>query len=358
VGAVTALGNLVGWVLSAFYSLVPNYAVAIVLLGLTFMVLVVPLTLKSTRSMLAMQKLQPKMKQLQQQFKNDRLALNQAVTELYKQEGVSPFGSCIPTLLPLPLFYILYRVIEGLSNKFKHCPPAPKTCADPLYINVHTKMYTHLIHSAPPGKGAQLHALGINLSTSAWTAISQHLGAGEIFGALLLLVLMIAANYYQQVQITNLNPMVRQSQQANPQLQFMRFFPVVFGLLCLRFPSGLVLYYAVTAMFRVGQQWMMYRYDPKVKALVARDDRDIEALEAQLESDGKGGKVPPAKAPSSKASSPPRSPTRQASPLAGDTRGRQGALPVGSRPNGKQQPGLRQADRYQPRARSRRRRGR
>ena len=114
---MTALSQLVAWVLAGFYALIPNYGIAIILLGLTFMILVVPLTLKSTRSMLAMQKLQPKMKQLQQQHKNDRIALNQALTELYKEEGVSPFGSCIPTLLPLPLFYVLYRVITGLSAK-------------------------------------------------------------------------------------------------------------------------------------------------------------------------------------------------------------------------------------------------
>ena len=114
---MNSLSQLVGWILAGFYSLVPNFGIAIILLGLTFMILVVPLTLKSTRSMLAMQRLQPKMKQLQQQHKNDRMALNQALTELYKEEGVSPFGSCIPTLLPLPLFYVLYRVIIGLGAK-------------------------------------------------------------------------------------------------------------------------------------------------------------------------------------------------------------------------------------------------
>src|SRR5580658_5705162 len=102
---MTALSQIVAWILAGFYSLIPNYAAAIILLGLTFMFMVAPLTLKSTRSMLAMQKLQPKMKQLQQQHKNDRLALNQALTALYKEEGVSPFGACLPTLLPLPLFY-------------------------------------------------------------------------------------------------------------------------------------------------------------------------------------------------------------------------------------------------------------
>ncbi len=303
---MTALSQLVAWVLAAFYALIPNYGIAIFLLGLTFMILVVPLTLKSTRSMLAMQKLQPKMKQLQQQHKNDRVALNQALTELYKEEGVSPFGSCIPTLLPLPLFYVLYRVITGLSAKGPAGCKGDACHAMPLYLNPGTAMYKALVASAPPGEGAQMHAFGINLSQSAWTALTKGLGFGEIFGSLLLLLIMIGANYYQQVQITNLNPMVRQNQQMNSQMQLMRFFPVIFGLICIRLPSGLVLYYAVSALFRVGQQWMMYHYDPKVIALVAKDDRDIEVMEARLDDTERkktkpgGSKPPRAGPPSSK----------------------------------------------------------
>jgi YidC/Oxa1 family membrane protein insertase len=297
---VTSLEKLVAWVLAGFYSLVPNYAAAIVLLGLSFMVLVVPLTLKSPRSMLAMQKLQPKMKQLQQQHKNDRLALNQALTELYKKEGVSPFGSCLPAILPLPLFYVLYRVIVGLGAKVR---VGNSYQAHPLYLSPKTKMYKDLVASAPKGLGAQIHSLGINLATSAWTAITKTHGVGEVIGSCLLLLIMIGANYYQQVQITNLNPMVRQNQQMNSQMQLMRYFPILFGLICIRLPSGLILYYAVSALFRVGQQWMMYRYDPKVKALVARDDRDIEVVEARLEEiEGK-----PAR-PALPKSSPPRRP--------------------------------------------------
>lgn len=288
---MTQLSQLVAWVLAGFYALVPNYGVAIILLGLTFMALVVPLTLKSTRSMLAMQKLQPKMKQLQQQYKNDRMALNEALQNLYKEEGVSPFGSCLPTLLPLPLFYVLYRVITGLSNK------GPSGCtrnachAMPLYLNPGTAMYKALVRSATPGEGAQMHAFGINLSDSAWSALTKGLGFAEIFGSLLLLLIMIGANYYQQVQITNLNPMVRQNQ-MNSQMQIMRFFPIVFGLICIRLPSGLVVYYATSALFRVGQQWMMYHYDPKVIALVAKEDRDIEVMEARLEETERRAKPP------------------------------------------------------------------
>jgi YidC/Oxa1 family membrane protein insertase len=344
---MTALSQLVAWVLAGFYALVPNYGVAIILLGLTFMVLVVPLTLKSTRSMLAMQKLQPKMKQLQQQYKNDRLALNQALTELYKEEGVSPFGSCLPTLLPLPLFYVLYRVITGLSNKGPAGCKGDACHAMPLYVNPGTAMYKALVASAPPGEGAQMHAFGINLSDSAWSALTKGLGFAEIFGSLLLLLIMIGANYYQQVQITNLNPMVRQNQQANPQMQLMRFFPIVFGLICIRLPSGLVVYYATSALFRVGQQWMMYQYDPKVKALVAKDDRDMGVMEARLEdTERKQGKLPPGKPQqpgSSQAKPQGKLPPGKPSPAAPAQAGPQPATQAGPQSNGPPQTKMPQA---------------
>jgi len=365
---VTALSQLVGWVLAGFYSLVPSYAIAIILLGLSFMAMVVPLTLKSTRSMLAMQKLQPRMKQLQQQHKNDRLALNQAMTQLYKEEGVSPFGSCLPTLLPLPLFYVLYRVIEGLGNKA--C--VKKVChADPLYISHSTKMYRALVHNAP-ATGAQIHSFGMNLATSAWTALKGHVGAGEVFGALLLLLIMIGANYYQQVQITNLNPMVRQNQQMNSQLKLMRFFPIIFGLICIRLPSGLVLYYAVSALFRVGQQWLMYRYDPKVKALVKRDDRDLEIMEARLgPSNGSRGAraTVPARAAlassagglaattSARPNRPPRASGPSRSAGTGAQRQQKSSTPGGSQGAGPQRARGSSASASSQRNRNRRRRG-
>ncbi len=152
-----------------------------------------------------------------------------------------------------------------------------------------------------------MHAFGINLSQSAWTALTKGLGFAEIFGSLLLLLIMIGANYYQQVQITNLNPMVRQNQQMNSQMQLMRFFPIIFGLICIRLPSGLVLYYAVSALFRVGQQWMMYHYDPKVIALVAKDDRDIEVMEARLD-DTERKRAKPTQSKSPRAGPPPSKP--------------------------------------------------
>jgi YidC/Oxa1 family membrane protein insertase len=338
---MTALSDLVGWLLAGFYSLVPNYAVAIILLGITFMALIMPLTLKSTRSMLAMQKLQPRVKQLQEQHRNDRLALNQAITELYKQEGVNPLGGCLPSLLPLPLFYVLYKVLNGLGHKVSTtCKgiAAGKSCAAPLYLNHNTRMYKDLVASAlhTPGQGAHVHAFGIDLGSTVSGAIENHLGLGDVIGSLLLLVLMIGANYYQQVQIMNLNPMARQNQQMRSQMQFMKFFPIIFGLICIRLPAGVVLYYAISALFRVGQQWAMYRYDPKVKALVAHDIADLGAVEARFSdldkppskprqqggtgNAGSRGQLPPARPKNL----PPSSPTKQRPTTGGQTSPRAG----------------------------------
>src|SRR5687768_12161064 len=105
--------------LAFFYELIPNYGVAIVLLTLTVMLVLTPFTIKSTRSMLAMQRLQPEMKRLQAQHKNDRQALNEAMMAFYKEHNVNPLSGCLPMLLQMPFFFGLYEAIRGMS----HNPP-------------------------------------------------------------------------------------------------------------------------------------------------------------------------------------------------------------------------------------------
>jgi hypothetical protein len=186
-----------------------------------------------------------------------------------------------------------------------------------------------------------MKSFGIDLTNNAWADLHSKVGVGATFGALLLLVVMTGANYYQQVQIMSLNPMVRQNQQMNSQMRMMRFFPILFGVLCIRFASGLVLYYAVSGLFRVGQTWAMYHYDPKVKALVARDDRDLEVMEAHLEEvEGKSRKALPKAPPKAPQKALPKAPPKappKASPPAGDivpANGKPNGQPNGGKPNG------------------------
>ncbi len=110
---------LIGWLaailrvlLDLFYRLIPNYGVAILLLTLVIKLLFWPLTNKSFQSSAKMQALQPKMKELQAKYRQSPQKLNQEMAALYKREGVSPLGGCLPLLLQLPIFFALYNLLS------------------------------------------------------------------------------------------------------------------------------------------------------------------------------------------------------------------------------------------------------
>src|SRR3954452_1752054 len=105
--------------LAFFYDLWPSYGMAIVLFTLAIMLVLTPLSIKSTRSMIAMQRLQPEMKRLQQKYKNDRETLNKEMMAFYQANNINPFSSCLPLLLQMPVFIVLYRVLRGLSQQGK-----------------------------------------------------------------------------------------------------------------------------------------------------------------------------------------------------------------------------------------------
>src|SRR5438067_2183457 len=114
-----AIAKPMASLLAFFYQLVPNYGIAIALLTVAVMLVLTPFTIKSTRSMLAMQRLQPELKRLQAQHKNDRQALNEAMMAFYKEHNVNPLSGCLPMLLQMPVFFGLYEAIRGLI----HNPP-------------------------------------------------------------------------------------------------------------------------------------------------------------------------------------------------------------------------------------------
>src|SRR5919202_1691964 len=100
-----AFARLLAW----FYDLVPSYGVAIILLTVAVRLLLFPVTAKQAKSMQAM-------KRLQQKYKNDRQKLNEEMMKFYKEHQINPLAGCLPLLLQMPLFIILYRVIHGLTH--------------------------------------------------------------------------------------------------------------------------------------------------------------------------------------------------------------------------------------------------
>ncbi len=285
----------IAWVLAEIYAVIPNYGVAILILSIIWMALIAPLTLKSTRSMLAMQKIQPELKKLQEKHKNDRQAFAQAQMELFREHGVSPFGACLPMLLPLPIFFALFRVIDGLSHMTNGVPT-------PKYIPSSTKMYQNIVAAH-----GQIKAFGMNLNQ---TALSHHASFAAALPYWILLLVMGLTSYFQSAMMMNRN---QANYAANPQMatqmRLMKFLPLVFVVFCIRFPAGVILYYTMSNICRIVQQDAMYRFDPKVKGLVAKEVTEVESLTDEIDEDdaglGASGRTTGAKPQRSKAA--PRS---------------------------------------------------
>jgi YidC/Oxa1 family membrane protein insertase len=102
-----------GVLLAGIYSFIPSYGVAIILLTLITRLVIAPLGVKQIRSMQQMQKLQPKIKELQKKYKGDRQKLNEEMMKLYKEHGANPLGGCFPLIAQFPVFIALYAVIRA-----------------------------------------------------------------------------------------------------------------------------------------------------------------------------------------------------------------------------------------------------
>ncbi len=264
------LFELFGLILAALYSVWPNYGFAITGLTILIMLALTPVTVKSTKSMLAMQRLQPEMKKLQAKYKGpeNREMLNQEMMKLYKENGTSPFGACLPSLLQMPFLIVLYSLIRGLSNVVPkgstytnvagHTVKCVQTlgCAEPRYIPTSSQMHQALVASH-----GQMHWwFGMDLSS---LPLSHHAFPGSASQAVLVLpylVLIGAAMFLQYYQMKQMNSRNPQAAAANPQMQTMqKFFPIIFGVIYLRVPAGATIYMVVSSAMRIGTQEVMFR---------------------------------------------------------------------------------------------------
>ena len=187
-----------------------NYGVAIIVLTALVKAVTAPLTQTTFRNMREMQKIQPQMAKLRERFKDDQVAFQKEVMELYRRHHVNPFAGCLPMLLQLPIFVGLYTTLS-LAIELRHAPFA-------LWIND---------LSAP-----------------------ERLMVADI-GIPVLTLLMGASMFLQQW----LTPA-----QADPaQQRMMMFMPIVFTFMFFKFPAGLVLYWLVNNLLTIGQQYFMMR---------------------------------------------------------------------------------------------------
>jgi YidC/Oxa1 family membrane protein insertase len=198
-GFLTILSNPLFWLLSKVFEFVGNWGVAIILVTIMIKMAFYKLTEKSGRSMAKMREIQPRMKALQDRYKDDRQALSQAMMELYKREKVNPAAGCLPILIQMPFFLAFYWVLLE-SVEMRQAPFAlwitDLSSRDPYFI---------------------------------------------------LPIIMGAAMLMQQ----RLNPAPADPVQA----KVMQIMPIVFTGFFAFFPSGLVLYWVTNTLLSIAQQW-------------------------------------------------------------------------------------------------------
>src|SRR5947208_479215 len=226
------LYNAFGAVLAFFYAIIPNEGVAIILLTITVMLVLFPLTAKSARSMLAMQRLQPEIKKLQAKHKGDRQKLNEEMMKLYQENKVNPLGGCLPLVVQFPVFISLFHVLRSTAAT----------------VPAGSQLYKDILAAKPNG----LTFLGMDLSlkatdshSSLWVALPYYILVGAVF----------LTGFLQSRQSQRNTP-----PGGNPQMQMItKVLPIAFGAFSLFFPAGLVLYFLVSNLWRLGQQELIMR---------------------------------------------------------------------------------------------------
>lgn len=254
-------------VLNFFYLLVPEgmrgslgFGLAIMGLTVLVMILITPLTVKSTKSMLQMQRLQPEMKRIQEQYKNDREKLNTELMAFYRENQINPLGGCLPMLAQAPVFFIMYRLIYGLtqrkgglgsgvgqtlSNIHLDNPFEPWRFTEQVFHPNHLDQSTALFKAL--SSESKMNFLGMDLSLSAADAI--RLGIIVAIPFLALLGIMLATGLYQNHQLQSRNT----SAQSNPQQQMiMKFMPFFLPIISFGFPAGMALYWCTQNLCRIG----------------------------------------------------------------------------------------------------------
>lgn len=208
------------WLMNKIHdNVVSNYGFAIILLTIVFKIVFWPLGSKSYRSMAEMKKLQPLMTEIRNKYKDDKKKMNEEVMRLYRTYKVNPMSGCLPMIVQIPVFIAFYRMLYG-SIELRHAPFM-------LWIND---------LSSPD----RLFSFDVTIPFMA-----------PPYGIPVLTIIMGATMFLQQ----KLSPPPGDPSQA----RIMMFMPLIFTVIFINFPAGLVLYWLTNNVFSIAQQYYVTR---------------------------------------------------------------------------------------------------
>ena len=202
------LSNIVQQVITVIYSFLhgigfPNYGVAIIIMTVLVKLILYPLTKKQIESTKAMMEIQPKMKAIQEKYKDDKQRLNMELANLYKNEGVNPLAGCLPLIIQMPIMIGIFYGIRDFQ-----------------YEGSASFLWMESISAPDP-----TYILPVLSALTTFIASKQTMPATGAGGA------------------------------QNKMMMY--FMPLFIGYISLTFPAGLVLYWVVMNIMQIGQQYMM-----------------------------------------------------------------------------------------------------
>ncbi|MFK4224541.1 membrane protein insertase YidC [Streptomyces sp. NPDC019890] len=245
----------VSWVIVQFHTLYgaifgPNtgwaWGLSIVSLVILIRICLIPLFVKQIKSTRNMQALQPKMKAIQERYKSDKQRQSEEMMKLYKETGTNPLSSCLPILAQSPFFFALYHVLSSIASG--------KTIG--------------VINESLLDSARQAHIFGAPLaskftdSPEKVAALGATLTDVRIVTAIMI-VMMSASQFYTQRQLMQKNvDLTVKTPYMQQQKMLMYIFPVIFAVMGINFPVGVLVYWLTTNVWTMGQQMYVINQNP------------------------------------------------------------------------------------------------
>ena len=249
-----SLISFLGSVLNVFFQfLAPAmsdgwaYGLAIIFLTIAINIVVFPLTLKQTRATRAFTEIQPKIKKLQAEYKDDPQEMQKRLLEVQREAGATPGGCLLPLLVQMPIWFALFRLLR-----------------EPLdFIDASSALGVSIDEGVS-------RFLGMMLGTSPAEAMSQ--GITTAIPYLIIIAFMVATQYVQQWHSTYGQGPPSDQKGAGAQQAITKIMPLFIGFISWNFPAGLVLYWMTSNLFRLGQQVLIFKIDGRPTRPGSSDD--------------------------------------------------------------------------------------
>jgi len=243
-----------------------TWCLSIICLVIVIRILLIPLFVKQIKAQRNLQIIQPQMKEIQKKHAGDRERQSQEMMKLYRETGTNPFSSCLPLILQAPIFFALFRVLQGIATGVPYGALTDQLVADARQATLF----------GAPIYGTFVHADETPAPTTTRVV------------TLVMIVLMSATTFITQRQLIVKNtapdnPMVRQ------QKILLYVFPVIFAVSGINFPVGVLLYWLTTNLWTMGQQFYVIRNNPQPGTPAYAEWEKRKAHKAERKAAQRGG---------------------------------------------------------------------